>query len=293
MSTEAEAIADLAVDATTSEDIPAIAGDAGTIVYSNKTALHHYDHEALLDAPRRVKARVAVHTPDSLVLYVRKHGHETAPADRNQVDTARADQTEKVCTALYADVDKVTVTAVLNGHGAGGAIPGWGDHRAALALRYAPEWLHWTSQDRVWLAQVEFGEHLEEGYGEIVEPSAAEMLELAQTMSAKNRLEFRSQQLLGNGQRQFTYHETIDARAGENATITIPSKFKLGLICFEGQTEGYPVDARFQFRINDGALRVRYLLTRPHDVIRTAFDDVVSDVEHGVGLVAFRGTPPA
>lgn len=291
--TEAEAIAELATAANGAEDIVALAGEAGTLIYPPDFQLSKYDHESLLPAPRRARGKVAVYDAASLVLYVRKHGKDTAPPDRYMAGPTRAGHAETTPTALYADVDKITVTAVINGHGIGNDLPGWGDHRASLTLRHAPEWQHWAERDRSWLSQVEFAEHLEEGYGEIVDPSAADMLELAQTLQAHNKVTFRSQQFLGSGQRQFTYHEEIDARAGETGQIVIPSKFQLGLICFEGQTEGYRVDARFQFRITEGALRVRYLLTRPHDVSRAAFGDVVDEVEHGVGLVAFRGTPPA
>lgn len=268
--------------------LPAERGGWGHIAYPPNWQLQAYDGEALLDAPRRATGTVTVHDAASLILYLRKHGARVGAAA-----LAAAEENAEVARhAIYADVDKVTITGVINGHGPGPDAPGWGDHRAALTLRHTREWAHWAARDRQWLGQVDFAEHLEEGFDQIVDPPAAHMLELAQTMQANNRVEWKSQTLLNNGQRQFTYSETVDARAGQYGKLDIPQEFNLGLAVFEGQTEGYRIKARFQFRLREGDLSVRYLLTRPHDVVRSAFGDIVAEIEQGVGLASFRGVAP-
>lgn len=265
--------------------LPAENGGRGHIAYPPGWQLQSFDDEVLLDAPRRAKGTTRIHDAGSFILYMRKHGARGTAS-------ALTENTEAARHAIYADVDKATITGVINGHGPGSDAPGWGDHCAVLGLRHTPEWQHWAGKDRLWLGQSDFAEHLEEGFSEIVEPAAADMLELAQTMQANNRVEWKSQTLLNNGQRQFTYNETVDARAGQHGKLEIPQKFCLGLAVFEGQVEGYKIEARFQFRLRDGSLSVRYLLTRPHDVIRAAFGDVVTEIEQGVGLAAFRGVSP-
>lgn len=295
--TEAATIADLTRAALTPTPFTAEPGRTGVLVHAEGTSLHHYDYEHLLDAPRRARGTVHVHDAQSLVTYVRKHATDNPPPvdanhDRALAVRALRPNTETHRHALYADVDTPAVTAVLNGHGPDSE-PGWGDHRAVLTLRWAPEWCHWADKDRQWLDQTEFAEHLEEGMGEIREPTAGDMMEIAQTMQANTTVQWRSQRFLGNGQVQFTYHETVDARAGSDGTLEIPQRFTLGLIVFDGQTEGYRLDARFQFRRPDGRLKVRYLLTRPHDVVSAAFGDVVTVVEDGTGLAALRGQAPS
>ena len=53
------------------------------------------------------------------------------------------------------------------------------------------------------------------------------------------------------------------------------------------------VNARFRYRITDGTLRVGYRLTRPDDVLREAFESVVTEVAglDGTPDVIFRGVP--
>lgn len=87
--------------------------------------------------------------------------------------------------------------------------------------------------------------------------------------------------------------EDIVAQPGDVGTLIYPSGSQMWSYDHENLLDNPRRAKATKFRITEGALRVRYLLTRPHEVIRTAFDDVVDVVEHGVGLVAFRGTPPA
>lgn len=232
------------------------------------------DLEEKRQTPWRKRGTVEMHEAPSLAAYVKTH---FVP----------------MTTAFYADVDTATVTAVLNGH-QGPHLPGagWGDHRAVLTLRKTVSWQHWAGKDRQWMSQVQFAQHIEEGVPDIWEPPAADMLEIAQTFQATSKVNFKSSNLLSNGQRQFAYEETMDSRAGQKGTMQVPQTFTLGVVPFEGQTEGYKLVARLQHRISDGELSLRYLLDRPHDVLKAAFGDVVGEVEQAVGLVAYRGTPP-
>lgn len=151
----------------------------------------------------------------------------------------------------------------------------------------------WIGKDRKWQSQVDFAQHIEEGQPDIVNPPAADMLELAQTLQANRAVKFRSSQMISNGQRQFTYEETIEAKAGAKGHLDVPTTFTLGIRVFEGMEHGDAVNARLQFDMADGALRFKYLLDRPHDVIRLAFGDVVASVEAGTGVVAYRGASPS
>lgn len=143
------------------------------------------------------------------------------------------------------------------------------------------------------LDALKFAELVEEGIPDIVEPPAAEMLEMAQTLQAHTKVDFKSSNLLNNGQRQFNYVETIESAAGAKGNLTVPQTFTLGVAPFEGIAEAYKIVVRLQFRLREGEVSFRYLLDRPHDVLRSAFDDIVGTVEESLTTLAYRGTPPA
>jgi uncharacterized protein YfdQ (DUF2303 family) len=234
--------------------------------------------EKYLPRPDAKRGTVNLHDAASFMAYV--DAHNDAPH-----------------TALYADVDVTKVTAVLNGHGqttvsAVSRTAGWGDHRAVLTLRLSDNWQHWASKDGEWFGQEAFAEHLEAYLDDVRRPPAAEMLELAQTLQGTNSVTFKSQTLLANGQRQFRYEETIEARAGQIGHMEIPTEFRLGVAVFEGQLVGVEVRCRFQFRLNGGALKLRYLIDQPRAIIRDAFGVVIDEIEAALPLVAYRGTAP-
>ena len=217
--------------------------------------------------PRRKKGAVALTTPASLAQYVNAH---------------KGDGTE-----VYADWRQRRATAVLNDHG---VRAGWGDHRAVLTLMATPEWTAWTALDSKWLSQEDFAEHILDTASDVVSPSAADLMEMAETFVATKSVNFKSGSRLRDGQRQLTYVEVIEAQAGPAGNVTIPESILLRLAPFDG-AEPVEMGARIRYRINDGALRLGYVLDRPDLVLREAFADVVAGVEEQTGITALWGTP--
>ncbi len=157
---------------------------------------HLFDLEKYLPAPRRKSGEVYLHTQDSFAHFVKEH-------------------TIAEHTHVYAERHSFTIVAVFNDASADD--PGWRDHRADLALAKTPEWRHWEDADGKLMSQVQFAEHIEEGLLEIQVPTAAEMLELAQTFHANTNVEFKSATTLAYGQRQFTYVENTTPSPGRRA----------------------------------------------------------------------------
>lgn len=191
-------------------------------------------------------------------------------------------------TAIYFSDETYKIVAVINGHDEESA--GWGDHRATLELRKTDQWKRWQAADDRLLDQESFAEHVERNLVDIIEPAGADLLELAQTFQATTKAEFKSSKLLGNGQRQFTYIEEIEARGGSTGQLTIPKQFKLGIAPFEGLHD-YAVTARIRYRINAGRLTIGYILDNPRDIERAAFSDVVKEVGEKVDLIPLFGVP--
>lgn len=198
-------------------------------------------------------------------------------------------------TTVWVDVDTTTVTAILNDHvgtaGDDGVDPGadWRDHRAVLKLRTTPEWDFWVSKDGEPLSQLEFAEHIEEGYREIVSPDAASMLEIAQSIEASIDGSFKSKQRLTNGNVNLVYEENVTATAGGSQQIEIPEKFELLLSPLVGE-DAVAMTARLRYRIAGGRLSLGYKLERPHDVLSAACDLIVETLSGDVAHV-YLGTP--
>lgn len=223
---------------------------------------------AYQDTPRRKKGSVALTIPASLTQYVNRH---KVPG-----------------TEMFADWRQRKVVAVLNDHDTDG--PGWGDHRAVLTLVPTPEWMRWTAHDNKYLSQVEFAEHIIDTTADVVDPSAADLLEMAETFEATKQVNFRSGSRLKDGQRQLNYVETIEAQAGRHGDVTIPDAILLNLSPFDG-ADLVALSARIRYRIDSGSLRIGYVLDRPDLVLREAFAQVTSGVEEQTGITALWGTP--
>jgi uncharacterized protein YfdQ (DUF2303 family) len=196
---------------------------------------------------------------------------------------------DELASEVYADADRLTITAVLDADSADA--PNWGGHRLTLALRETDAWKAWAANDGHLIGQEDFAEFIEDHLPEILKPAAAEMLEIAQSISGTVKADFAGGVRLATGQRQLQYTETVTAKAGQKGTLVIPEVFTIGLLPFEGLTEGYQINARFRYRIEGSTLRMGYKLDRPQDSRATAFQDVVKAISEQITVPILNGTP--
>lgn len=224
--------------------------------------------------PERPTGRVVLFDTDSFISYVNDHN-------------------EGRRTHTFADIHEPTIESVLDWHGptAEDGAPGWGEHRAVLEFRPTPEWAHWTRADGKLMSQVEFAEHLEVGGTELVEPPAADMLQLAKTFQATSSVEFKEATVLESGARQFAYQETIASKAGQRSDIEVPAEFVIGVAPFEG-TEPYRVTCRLRYRLSPSGLSIGYQMHRPHLVVEAAVEDIISRISEGTSIEVLRGKAP-
>lgn len=189
---------------------------------------------------------------------------------------------------VYADAEKLTITAVLDAHLASAAR--WGGHHLHIALRETEAWKQWMRCDGHLLSQDAFAEFLEDHLPELLDPDSATMLEIAQSFQAAVKVDFQSATRLSSGQRQFQYVETQTSKAGQKGTLSVPETFTIGLVPFEG-SEGYKLTARLRYRITPDGLKLGYKLERPDDIRRTAFADVVKAIGQEIDTPVMNGTP--
>jgi len=189
---------------------------------------------------------------------------------------------------IYSDVEQLTVTAVLDAHAADE--PGFGEHRLHLQLRRTKAWEEWTTLDGKLVDQDRFANFLEDHLPNLVDPDAATMLEIAQSIKATTKAEFQSSSRLQSGERKFAYVEDTKASAGAKGDISIPETFRIAVPPFEG-ADAYSMTARFKYRLNGGQLALGYKLEQPEERARAAFADVLTAISEGVGTPILNGTP--
>lgn len=222
------------------------------------------------DRPARKTGVVKVRDVPSFLHYWDKHRYEGA-------------------SEVYADLDHRTITAVLDAHSADHA--GWAGHVLRLGLRHSPSWTAWVGISGKLMGQQAFAEFIEDHRPDIVEPVAADVLELAQSFQATVKAEFKSGTVLKSGQRELQYTETVDASAGKSGRLAIPDHITLALAVFESDGMAEAVTARFRYRLENGSLRIGVVLDEVDDKVRSAFQAVVDDIDQGVDVPVLNGTP--
>jgi len=224
--------------------------------------------EDTLVMPTRHRGTVTVRDVASFIAVVKDYGRD--------------------CTRLYRTVEPPQFQAVFDDHA--GDQPRWGQHRAVYACPLSPEWHTWTKANKQACAQADFAQFIEDNLLDIVEPAAADMLEISRTLQAKKKVAFASGIHLPNGQTQFTYEEQIDGTAGSKGQFLVPEVFKIGVPVFEGGPR-YAVTCRLRYRIGDrGQLGLWYDIERPHKVLEHAVEELRQQVEKETGRATINGT---
>lgn len=269
--TEADAIVEVAQRAAQAQAlISDVTGGVALLALPGGVATEIVDLREYATRPHRKANTVTLDDSDSFAAYVNRH--------------------KGAGTTIYASQQRGRVVAILNDHEGTAERPGWGDHRATLALHHTPEWLRWLALDGKLLTQQAFAAHIEASLAEIVEPKAATMLELAETMTGDIAVKWKAGGRLQDGSRQLQYEETVTTRAGETGDIKIPAEFVVLLHPYEGLDEtGYKLTARFRYRIASGVLSLGYVLVRPDDVLRDAFGGLVEAIRQETNVPVLLG----
>lgn len=228
------------------------------VALSNDQKLEKFDLEKYGAAPAAITQEIAVVEVLSFVDYWQRFS------------------TDK--STIHARLKDKTFTAIIDAHAPGQ--PAWQRHRCSLICRTSTEWETWHGSDKKSMDQIKFAEFIESNAIDIVQPAAAEMIQVALTLQAKKKVNFNSGVRLDNGQVQLGYHEQVQGTAGPKGELQIPEKFTLALRIFQGG-EKYSVECHLRYRINDGQLTFFYQIIRPERLLEDAFDLVKKQVKEG------------
>lgn len=176
--------------------------------------------------------------------------------------------------AIFANLDKCTISAVLDYHKKG--LPKWGQHVVTLDCKLTHDWNKWVSHNGKQMAQTEFAEFIEDMSWTILEPDAATITELCLAFESSKSAVFESKVNRTNGEVQFVYKEEIGSSA--KGTMRVPEKFHVAVNVFQGSK---PVDmeARLRYRVKEQSLTFFYVLDRPDRVKLAAFEGVLAEIE--------------
>ena len=161
-------------------------------------------------------------------------------------------------------------TAIVDYHAKESAQAGWRDHCATFSARYSDEFAQWHKNNKRLMPQQDFASHIEDLASTVVEPTAADMLELAARFEVKTNVNFVSGQRQSSGERKFTYEETIASKAGQVGEVTIPETIHIRVEIAEG-LPAQDLSMRFFYRINEGDLSLGYKIMNLRDAERLAF----------------------
>lgn len=208
--------------------------------------------------PARAKGReITVRSEDSLIAIAKAQG----PQPRVYADPV----TQSIVCILNDDADDETA--------------GWRDNRVTIGLVQTSEWKAWMENNGKLLPQAAFAEFIEDHYGTIAHPTAADMLEIAQSLEASVGLRVKSSQRLRTGERKLVYEEEQTARAGFDGDLTIPEEIEVALVPWRGRGDvPIPMTARLRFRTTGGNVTMGYKLVNLDSVVEAAFQEIVDAI---------------
>lgn len=232
-------------------------------------SLEKYQYTDYAARPHRMKGSVVVHDVKSFLAYWKLF------SDAN--------------SAVFGDRDGNKLLASIDYHEAQGQ-PRWRQHWCTLDLKLSEEWKIWTGKNgqENKMDQASMAMFIEDNAPDVIQPTAATMMEVARTLEAKSSADFDSAIRLDNGQTQFTYKEEIKGAFGVGK-MPIPEAFTVSIPVYEGQPR-IEIVARLRYRIVSQKLVMWYDLLRPKMHHRDAFLKVLAQVEEACGRV-FIGKP--
>lgn len=237
-----------------------------------------HDLEYMMEMPLRKRGRVTMLDAVSFITYFNRHKNDGS-------------------SSIYATVEPPKFIGILDDDSAGNDA-GWRDHQVTYACPLSKEWQTWKNVAGKTMTQIQFSEFIETNLAdihsepELNDPTAADMLEVANNFRAQKKVNFASGQLLSNGQVDFKYQEEVEGTAGANGTIKVPERFFIAIPVFEGGSP-YRLEAKLRWRLEGGKLSMWYDLVRDHKTLEAAFLDIWTEISTNTSTTIFRGMAPA
>lgn len=183
---------------------------------------------------------------------------------------------------IYASLEPVNFVGLLNDHSENPGEPDWRDFGCQYTPKHSKEWIVWTHRNKQPFDGNEaFAIWLEDNLLDVITPSNGQLMEIALNFRVINNAAFSNPVRLQDGNQELTYTSTVEGSTQVAGTgkVRIPELFTVEIPVFQGrEAPKYKMDARFRFRLTNGALKLWYELVRPHKVLEQAFNDMVDKI---------------
>jgi uncharacterized protein YfdQ (DUF2303 family) len=232
---------------------------------SGKVVLEHFKSKQ----PDQIEAAPVFQTAESFCDYV-KHYKDNAGESR-----------------IFADMESWQFIAILDWPAPGE--PRLKTHKASFKPQFDESWQRWQALNGKTLEQAEFARYLEEYIGEVVAPSQADLLEVANDLQINSNVEAAKSIRLQTGATQIQYVEKTDARTKGN--VTIPQKISIKCPMFFGE-EPIVFNAFLRFRAKPGSAIV-FMLEIEHlqRIMNEAFLALVARIGQASAVAPLLGRP--
>jgi uncharacterized protein YfdQ (DUF2303 family) len=230
-----------------------------------------FEEERLL----RIRQKVTLHDLESFIDYV---------------TTFKTESTRIFGEPGFVAGGHASITAALDYHGAPD-MPEHVEHRAYYQPRYSEQWERWNKVCREPISQEFLAEFIEETQRDIVEPTAAELMDIVRFFKASKAVNYDSAVYTKDGTIKVNYSEEVlqEKRIkGANPEIGLPEKFKIGIPVYfrDGR---YPVNVFVRFQVVPKGVVFKLKLDRPDVIEDDAFDHLTKKVTDATKLKVLTG----
>lgn len=192
---------------------------------------------------------------------------------------------KKSNTFIFLNPSNGSVSAILDYHSSDA--PAWCDHVSGFVPAQSEEWKRWKQKDGQALNQKELAEFIEDNAPDVISPDPAELLDVARSLTAKLNVNFKRAIVLEDDTVQFTYEETIDAKAGSKGSLEIPSEFTIAIAIFAGGTP-LSLNVRLRYSIKEGQLTFKLVLVRPHKLFEQEIENLNATIKTVTDIQPFH-----
>lgn len=193
-------------------------------------------------------------------------------------------------TVIYADINALGFTAVLDDHPPDATTTAARQHRATYACPRSTEWQAWAALDGKAQSQSAFAAFLEARFEDMVgadgKPSPVDVLDMSRRLQIYTKGTFERQIAGTNGDSTLVVKRETDA----DRSTPIPRSFMLGIPVFVGGAR-YQIEARIQFSLEADKPTFTYVLYRRVEIERDAFTEVRAYVQAETSKLVLAGTP--
>jgi len=213
--------------------------------------------EQYQDRPNRISKSIDFESSESFILYFNHWKSESI---------------------IFGSIADRKFQAIIDYHNSKGFVPSWCSHKAYLTLEFSNSFEMWKNFSGTKMSQVDFSELIETNSLDILEPSGAELLEIARSLKGTKRTNFSQSFNSENGSHEFTYDEQIHGQP-KKGEMELPEKIKLSIPIFK-HSDPVVIEALFRFRITTEGLLLFYTLLNLPDIIDSEFlkySQIISD----------------